>query len=80
MKIQIAGPGCAKCQASEKNVRDACAELGVDAEIEHLNDPRVFAPMGVMMTPATIIDGKIVVSGRVPTVEMLKQEIAKRGG
>ena len=80
MKIQIAGPGCAKCQASEKNVRDACAELGVDAEIEHLTNPRVFAPMGVMMTPATIIDGKIVVSGRVTTVEMLKQEIAKRGG
>ena len=29
------------------------------------------------MTPAAIIDGKVVVSGRVPTVEMLKQEIAK---
>ena len=80
MKIQIAGPGCAKCQATEKNAREACAELGIDAEIEHLTDPRAFAPMGVMMTPAAIIDGKVVVSGRVPTVEMLKQEIAKRGG
>lgn len=80
MKIQIAGPGCAKCQATEKNVREACAELGINAEIEHLTDPRVFAPMGVMMTPATIIAGKVVISGHVPTVETLKQEIAKHGG
>lgn len=79
MKIQIAGPGCQKCQATEKNVREACTELGIDAGIEHLTDPRVFAPMGVMMTPAVIIDGKVVVSGHVPTVETLRQEIAKRG-
>ena len=80
MKIQIAGPGCAKCQATEKNVREACAQLGIDADIEHLTDPRVFAPLGVMMTPAAIVDGKVVASGHVPTVEALKQEIAKHGG
>ena len=77
MKIQIAGPGCAKCQASEKNVREACAQLGVDAEIEHLRNPREFAPLGVMMTPAVLIDGRVVASGHVPTVEALKQEIGK---
>lgn len=75
MKIQIAGPGCAKCQASEKHVREACAQLGIDAEIEHLRNPREFAPLGVMITPAIIIDGRIVASGHVPTVEGLKQEI-----
>ncbi len=77
MKIQIAGPGCAKCQASEKNVREACAQLGVDAEIEHLRNPREFAPLGVKMTPAVLIDGRVVVSGHVPTVDALKQEIGK---
>jgi small redox-active disulfide protein 2 len=77
MKIQIAGPGCAKCQASEKNVREACAQLGVDAEIEHLRNLREFAPLGVMMTPAVLIDCRVVVSGHVPTVESLKQEIGK---
>jgi small redox-active disulfide protein 2 len=77
MKIQIAGPGCARCQASEKQVREACAQLGVEAEIEHLRDPREFAPLGVMITPAVIIDGRIVASGQVPTVEGLKQEIGR---
>jgi protein-disulfide isomerase len=30
---------------------------------------------GVMMTPALIIDGKIVVKGRVPSVEEIKRLI-----
>jgi small redox-active disulfide protein 2 len=77
MKIQVAGPGCAKCQASEKHVREACAELGITAEVEHLYDPREFAPLGVMITPAVLIDGKIVTSGHVPTVAELKDLIAK---
>lgn len=77
MKIQIAGPGCAKCQASEKNVREACAQLGVEVEIEHLTEPREFAPLGVMMTPAVLIDGRLVVSGHVPTVDKLKQAISE---
>jgi small redox-active disulfide protein 2 len=77
MKIQIAGPGCPKCQMSEKHVREACAQLGVDAEIEHLTNPREFGLLGVMMTPAVIIDGKVVVSGHVPTVDTIKQEISK---
>ncbi|MGF1640724.1 MAG: MTH895/ArsE family thioredoxin-like protein [Rhodospirillales bacterium] len=77
MKIQIAGPGCAKCKASEEHVRQACDELGMVAEIEHLRDPRQFAPLGVMITPAVIVDGRIVASGHVPTVAALKEEIAK---
>lgn len=77
MKIQIAGPGCAKCQTSEKHVREACAELGVEAEIEHLRKPQEFGPLGVMITPAVIVNGKIVASGHVPTVAALKDDIRK---
>lgn len=36
IKIQIVGPGYPKCQASEKNVREACSQLGLDTEIEYL--------------------------------------------
>ncbi|MEG3617647.1 thioredoxin family protein [Magnetovibrio sp. PR-2] len=77
MKIQIAGPGCPKCQMTEQHVREACSELGVDAEIEHLTDPREFAPFGVMFTPAVVIDGQVVVSGHVPTVADLKAKISE---
>mgnify|MGYP000443600697 FL=1 len=73
MKIQIAGPGCPRCQATEKNVINACAELNLAADISHIYDVKEFAALGVRMTPAVLVDGKIVVSGRVPTVAELKQ-------
>ncbi len=73
MKIQIAGPGCARCQTTEKNVINACAELDLAADISHIYDVKEYAALGVRVTPAVIVDGKIVISGRVPTVEELKK-------
>lgn len=73
MKIQIVGPGCPRCQATEKNVFNACAELNLAADISHVYDVKDFAKLGVRITPAVVVDGKVVVSGKVPTVEELKK-------
>ncbi len=73
MKIQVIGPGCPWCQTIEKNVFNACAELDLAADIEKVRNISEFAKLGVMMTPAVLVDGKIVVSGKVPTVAELKQ-------
>lgn len=78
MKIQVAGPGCAKCNETERNVFNACAELNLDAEISHVHDVTEFAKLGVMITPAVIVDGKVVVSGRVPSVEELKKVLGEK--
>ncbi len=72
MKIQVVGPGCPRCQQTEKNVINACAELNLDAEISHVTDIKEFPKLGVWTTPAVILDGKAVVSGKVPTVAELK--------
>lgn len=76
MKIQIAGPGCWRCEATEKNVFNACAELNLAADISHVHDVKQFAALGVRFTPAVVVDGKIVVSGKVPTVAELKSLLA----
>ncbi len=73
MKIIIAGPGCPKCLETEKNVRDASAELGIAAEITHLSDIREYAKFGIIFTPAVIVNDKVVVSGKVPTKEEIKE-------
>ncbi len=73
MKINIAGPGCMKCNLTEKNVINACAELGIEADISHSKDVKEYLKMGVMMTPAVVVNDKLVVSGRVPTVLELKK-------
>jgi small redox-active disulfide protein 2 len=78
-QILILGSGCPKCKALEKVFRDAVAQLGDHLEVVHIYDPREFPKYGVMITPAAVIDGKIVVAGRVPglseAVEILKAHI-----
>jgi citrate lyase gamma subunit len=46
MRIEILGTGCPKCQATEQIVRKALAELGIDAEVVHVNDPGSLGSMG----------------------------------
>lgn len=72
MKIQIAGPGCMNCKTTEQRVFNACAELNLDADISHVTDYTEIANLGVLRTPAVVIDGKVVVMGRVPSVAELK--------
>ncbi len=73
MKIIVAGPGCARCQATEKNVIEACAQLNLPAEVTHVFDVREYPKLGVRVTPSVLVDGKIVFSGRLPTVEEMKK-------
>jgi small redox-active disulfide protein 2 len=72
MKIQIAGPGCPNCQTTERNVVNACAELDLAAEISHVTNIAEVLQLGIMRTPAVVLDGKVVISGRVPGVPELK--------
>lgn len=75
MKIQIAGPGCARCQATEKLVNEVVNELSLVAEIQHSYDIREYSRLGVRLTPAVLVDGKIVFSGRVPSADELKKAL-----
>lgn len=78
MIIQVCGPGCARCVATERNVIEACAELDLAAEISHVNDIKKYASLGVRVTPAVIVDGKIVISGKIPTVNELKKILGEK--
>lgn len=73
MKIEIVGPGCGRCIATEKNVKEAVKQLGIQAEIAKVTDVAEFAKKGVMFTPGVIVDGQIKVSGKIPTVDEIKQ-------
>lgn len=73
LTIQTVGPGCSRCDTAERHVFEACAELGLPADITHVRDWKEYAKMGIVFTPAVIINGKVVVSGRVPSVRELKE-------
>ena len=73
MKIQVAGPGCGRCKATEKLVQEVCSELNLQADIEHVYDVKEYVKLGVRLTPAVIVHGKVITSGKVPTAEELKE-------
>ena len=73
MKIEVLGPGCARCIATEKNVKEAVRQLGIAAEITKVSNVAEFAQKGVMFTPAVIVDGQVKSSGRVPAVDEIKK-------
>jgi len=66
MNIKVLGPGCPKCQQTEKIVKEAVAEAGVDAQIEKVTDTMEIAGYGVFGTPAVIVDGKVKSVGKIP--------------
>ena len=71
MEIKVLGPGCAKCQQTEKIVRDAVQESVVDATVDKVTDLMEIAKYGVFGTPAVVVDGEVKSVGKIPE----KQEI-----
>jgi len=76
MIVKVLGSGCANCQMLEERVVTALVDLGLIAEVEHVNDYGEIASYGVMNTPALVVDEQVVVSGRVPTVAQLRELLA----
>ncbi len=75
MKIEVLGPGYPRCVNVEANVKKALAELKKEAEIVKVTDINTMIEKGVIQTPALIINGKIIVQGKIPTVEQLREII-----
>ena len=73
MQIKILGTGCAKCQRLEQLTREVAAELGIEAEFDHVRDMKMIMAYPVMTTPALVVDEEVKVSGRLPS----KDEIAR---
>lgn len=66
--VDVFGPGCAKCQATTKTVREALQTLGLEATLNEIHDPRVMALQRVIFTPAVAINGELKCTGRVPSL------------
>ena len=77
MKIEICGPGCAKCHATMKNVQRMVKELGLEQEVEvaEVKDIMAITTKGVLLTPGVVVDGVKVSEGRIPRPEEIKKWI-----
>jgi small redox-active disulfide protein 2 len=78
MDIKVLGPGCPKCQKTEKIVKEAVTESGVDAKVEKVTDLLEIAKYGVFGTPAVVVDGQVKSVGKIPAKDEIKSWIATK--
>ena len=78
MNIQILGTGCPKCKSLENATREVVSQNGIEATITKVEDIMEIMKFNVMTTPALVIDGKVVVKGRVPSNNELKEILTNK--
>lgn len=77
MEIKVLGTGCTKCKNLENLTREIVDQNGIDATVTKVEDIMEIMQFGVMTTPALVIDGQVVVKGKVPSAEEIKKLLMK---
>ena len=77
MEIKVLGTGCPRCKTLEQTARNVVAEMGIEASIEKVEDIVKIMEYGILHTPGLVINGKVVLSGRVPSASEIKEVITK---
>lgn len=77
MKVEVFGPGCPRCEQTHRAIMNAAAELGIAADIQYVTDVAAIAERGIMLTPAVVVDGELVMKGRVPSPAEAKALLKK---
>lgn len=80
MIIKVVGTGCARCTEAENIVATAVREAGGTATVEKITDIKEMMLLGIMSTPAVVIDGRIMCAGRLPSGREVREWIAGKGG
>ena len=73
VKIQVLGPGCAKCNKLAENARQAADELGLEYTLEKVTDLMEMLKFGVMTTPALVVDGTVKLVGKAASAKHVKE-------
>lgn len=71
--IEVLGPGCARCHETHRVVRHVVDEAGLECQVQKTESMDRMIELGVLKTPAVAFDGKVVLSGRIPKSDEVKQ-------
>ena len=77
MKIITLGSCCKKSKQNHDNAVIAARNCGVEEPV-NVGDMNEIMKYGVMMTPAIVIDGKVVAMGKLSTVSQIEKMIKER--
>jgi small redox-active disulfide protein 2 len=77
MNIKILGTGCPKCKTLEKMTREVVEQNGISATITKVEDIVDIMKYNIMSTPALVVNEKVEIKGRVPSIDEIKQVLMK---
>ena len=80
MRIEVLGTGCAKCKKLYAEVEKAIAASNVKPELQKVEKIDDIMKYRVMVTPALVIDGEVMASGRIPSGKEIVDWIVARAG
>ena len=80
MDIKIIGEGCPDCSRLYDNTQAALAELGIEAEIVKVGDLIEIVKLGVMSAPSLMVDGKLIVAGKIASQKEIVKLLKKHTG
>lgn len=77
MDVKVLGLGCATCRLLKEKVTRVLAETGTEAVVEEVTDFSSILAYGVSSTPALVVDGRVVLAGRVPDVGQIRTLLSR---
>jgi hypothetical protein len=80
VQINVIGWPSAKTERVLENVRAAAAEAAGKPHVEWISDIRNIATMGPIHTPAVLINGRVKLTGRIPSVYEVATWISESNG
>ncbi len=73
MKIEVLGPGCTRCKETFRVVQHVVEQSGLDAQVVKDESIERMMALGLLSTPGVAIDGKVVLSGRIPKADEVRR-------
>lgn len=71
--VKVLGPGCSKCKTTYKVVEKVVSDNALDVSLVKVEDIEEIMRYNIMSTPAIVVDGKVMMKGKVPTETEVKQ-------
>ncbi len=72
-RIEVLGPGCPRCERAYRVVRQVVEDAGLEVEVRKVDSIDRMVEMGILATPAVVVDGRVRVAGRVPEAGLVRE-------
>ena len=70
--VEVLGPGCPRCKETFRVVQHVVESAGLSCRVVKVESIDRMVALGVIATPAVVVDGKVALFGRVPRAEEVR--------